>query len=104
VLRWLWDHEISLVAADNLAVEADPVIESDFRVPGEKPPEKGVDHAGMLHRPMIALLGMSVGELWKLDDLAADCASDGIYEFFISAKPLYLIGGVGSPPNAMAIK
>jgi kynurenine formamidase len=104
VLRWLWDHEIALVAADNLAVEADPVLESDFRTPGEKPPEKGVDHSGMLHRPLIALLGMALGELWKLDELAADCADDGVYEFFVTCKPLNLIGGVGSPPNAMAVK
>ena len=104
VLRWLWDHEIALVAADNLAVEADPVIESDFRTPGEKPPEKGVDHSGMLHRPLIALLGMALGELWKLDDLAADCAADGVYDFLLTCKPLNLPGGVGSPPNAIAIK
>lgn len=104
ILRWLWDHEIALVAADNLAVEADPVLESDFRTPGERPPEKGVDHSGMLHRPLIALLGMALGELWKLDELAADCAADGVYDFFLTCKPLNLIGGVGSPPNAMAIK
>lgn len=104
ILRWLWDHEIALVAADNLAVEADPVIESDFRTPGEKPPEKGVDHSGMLHRPLIALLGMALGELWKLDDLAADCAADGVYEFFLTCKPLNIVGAVGSPPNAIAIK
>ena len=104
ILRWLWDHEIALVAADNLAVEADPVIDSDFRTPGERPPEKGVDHSGMLHRPLIALLGMALGELWKLDDLAADCANDGIYEFLLTCKPLNLIGGVGSPPNAIALK
>jgi kynurenine formamidase len=103
-LRWLWDHEIALVAADNLAVEADPVIESDFRTPGEKPPEKGVDHSGMLHRPLIALLGMALGELWKLDELAADCAADGVYEFFLTCKPLNIVGAVGSPPNAIAIK
>ena len=103
-LRWLWDHEISLVAADNLAVEADPVIDSDFRTPGETPPSKGVDHSGMLHRPLIALLGMAMGELWKLDELAADCAADGVYEFFVTCKPLNLVGGVGSPPNAIAIK
>lgn len=103
-LRWLWDHEIALVAADNLAVEADPVIDSDFRTPGERPPAKGVDHSGMLHRPLIALLGMALGELWKLDELADDCAADGVYEFLLTCKPLHLIGGVGSPPNAMAIK
>jgi len=103
-LRWLWDHEIALVAADNLAVEADPVIDSDFRTPGETPPAKGVDHSGMLHRPLIALLGMALGELWKLDELAADCAADGVYEFFVTCKPLNIIGAVGSPPNAIAIK
>jgi kynurenine formamidase len=103
-LRWLWDHEIALVAADNLAVEADPVIESDFRSPTDAPPARGVDHSGMLHRPLIALLGMALGELWKLDDLAEDCAADGVYEFFLTCKPLNLIGGVGSPPNAVAIK
>ncbi|WP_291055715.1 cyclase family protein [Herbiconiux sp.] len=104
ILRWLWDHQIALVAADNLAVEADPVIDSDFRTPGETPPEKGVDHSGMLHRPLIALLGMALGELWKLDDLATDCAADGVYEFLLTCKPLNLIGGVGSPPNAIALK
>ncbi len=104
VLRWLWEREIALVAADNLAVEADPVIDSDFRYPGEKPPERGVDHSGMLHRPLIALLGMALGELWKLDELADDCAEDGVYEFFLTVKPLNLPGAAGSPPNALAIK
>ncbi|WP_284299101.1 cyclase family protein [Homoserinibacter gongjuensis] len=104
VLRWLWEREIALVAADNLAVEADPVLESDFRYPGETPPERGVDHSGMLHRPLIALLGMALGELWKLDELAADCADDGVWEFFLTVKPLNLPGAAGSPPNALAIK
>ena len=104
VLRWLWDHEIAVVAADNLAVEADPVLDSDFRSPDDVPPERGVDHAGMLHRPLIALLGMAVGELWRLDELGADCAADGVWEFFLTVKPLNLPGGVGSPPNALAIK
>lgn len=104
VLRWLWDNEIALVAADNLAVEADPVIDSDFHYAADTPPEKGVDHAGMLHRPLIALLGMALGELWRLDELAESCAADGVYEFFLTVKPLNLIGGAGSPPNAIAIK
>ena len=104
ILRWLWDHEIALVAGDNLAVEADPVLESDFRYEDEQAPERGVDHSGMLHRPLIALLGMALGELWKVDELAADCAADGVYEFFLTCKPLNLTGGVGSPPNALAFK
>ncbi|MFG1603280.1 cyclase family protein [Actinoplanes sp. NPDC049265] len=103
-LRWLWDHEIALVASDTPAVEADPVIDSDFRGPDDRPPPRGVDHAGMLHRPLIALLGMAMGELWKLDELAEACAADGRWDFFLTVKPLHLVGGVGSPPNAMAIR
>lgn len=102
-LRWLWDHEIALVASDTPGVEADPVIESDFRLSGERPPDRGVDHNGMLHRPLIALLGMAMGELWKLDDLAARCAEVSRYDFFLTCKPLNIVGGVGSPPNALAI-
>ncbi|TQS43055.1 cyclase family protein [Cryptosporangium phraense] len=104
VLRWLWDHEIALTAADNLALEADPVIESDFFLDGAAPPPKGVNHNGMLHRPLIALLGMAVGEMWKLDALASSCAADGRYDFFVTAKPLNIVGGVGSPANAIAFK
>ncbi|MFF5180580.1 cyclase family protein [Micromonospora sp. NPDC000316] len=103
-LRWLWDHEIALVASDTPAVEADPVIDSDFRMADERAPERGVNHSGMLHRPLIALLGMAMGELWKLDQLATSCAQDGRYDFFLTCKPLNIPGGVGSPPNALAIK
>jgi hypothetical protein len=57
-----------------------------------------------MHPDLIALMGMCLGEMWKLDELAADCAEDRSYEFFLTAKPLNLVGGVGSPPNALAIK
>lgn len=43
-------------------------------------------------------------ELWALDELAADCAGERAYEFLLVCKPLNIIGGVGSPPNAIAIK
>jgi hypothetical protein len=82
------------VASDNAGVEAYPVD------PGEETPERGPSHNGMLHRPLIALLG----ECWKLEELAAACAADGRYEFLRTAKPLNLIGGVGSPANALAVK
>jgi hypothetical protein len=47
---------------------------------------------------------MNLGELWHLDALAEDCATDGVYEFMVTSAPLNLTGGVGSPPNALAIK
>jgi kynurenine formamidase len=85
---WLWDHRIAAIAADNPAVEALPV---------EPRP-------GFQHRRLIALQGMPLGELWDLDELAVDCAADGVYEFMLVSAPLYLPGGVGSPANAYAIK
>lgn len=105
MLAWLWDHELSFIAADNGGVEAFPVRQDSGWVdPLEPLPPRGPVHNGMLHRPLLGLLGLMLGELWYLDKLAASCAADGIYDFMLTAKPLNLIGGVGSPPNAMAIK
>ena len=50
------------------------------------------------------MMGMPIGELFALDELAADCADDGVYEFMFVSMPLNLPGGVGSPPNALALK
>jgi kynurenine formamidase len=85
---WLWDRRIAAMAADNVALEAmrvDPDI-------------------GFQHRRIIAMLGMPLGELWDLDELAADCDADSRYEFMLTSAPLYIPGGVGSPINAYALK
>jgi kynurenine formamidase len=106
-VRWLWDHQVAVIAADNLGVEASPRhrdTDRDFELPNQEVPDKGVDHNGMLHRPLIPLLGMPMGELWALDELAADCAEDRVYEFMLVCKPLNVLGGAGSPPNATVIK
>ena len=64
----------------------------------------GNEPFGFLHRVLIGSLGMALGELWHLDDLAADCAADGACEFFLTSAPLNVRGGIGSPPNALALK
>ncbi|MFI6674175.1 cyclase family protein [Kribbella sp. NPDC050470] len=94
-LAWIWDHHFSMVASDTVAVE---VMPSD----PDSPFHGNVGR--MMHPDLIALLGIHLGELWQLHDLAQDCATDGTYEFLLTAKPLNLLGGVGSPPNALAIK
>ena len=58
----------------------------------------------LLHTRLLALLGIPLGEFFDLDALAEDCAADGVYEYLFTSKPLGIPGGVGSPPNAMAIK
>jgi kynurenine formamidase len=105
MVEFLWDQHFSMVASDNAGVEAFPVDpDSGFVNPDEPAPGRGPSHNGMLHRPLIALLGLYLGELWRLDELVEACAADGRYEFLLTAKPLDVPGGVGSPPNAMAIK
>jgi len=104
-VAWIWDHRFSMVAADNLGIEAFPYTPDNdlFQLDVEKV-EKGVEHNGGLHRPLLPLLGLAMGEMFAVEALAQDCAADGVYEFFFSAKPLNLVGGAGSPANAMAIK
>lgn len=85
---FLWDLHVAAVAADNPALEVFPAT-----------PERG-----FLHFKLIPHLGMPIGEMWWLEDLAADCAQDGVYEFMLTSAPLNIPGGVGSPPNAIVIK
>lgn len=57
-----------------------------------------------LHVIMLVNAGIILGEMWDMEELAADCAEDGVYEFFLSAPPLTFTGSVGSPVNPQAIK
>jgi hypothetical protein len=104
VLEWLWDHQVPLLASDNIAVEAIPTSSDSPFYTDEERATGGGPTAGMFHHVAIPLLGMALGELWDVDALAADCAADGVWEFLLVAKPLNLVGGVGTPANAVAIK
>ncbi len=57
-----------------------------------------------MHQVVIPHLGLFIGELWDLDVLAADCATDGVWEFFLVAAPIPVTGAVGAPVNPLAIK
>jgi kynurenine formamidase len=86
--RWLWNHRVAAIACDNPAVEVSP----------------GDPTIGSLHRRLLPLLGMALGELFDFDALADASAADGRYSFFFVSVPLRLAGGVGSPANALAIR
>lgn len=91
VVPWIREREIAAIAADNLALE---------RLPNDLDPELVVP----LHGNLLRDLGVYMGEIWWLEELAADCAGDGRYEFFLAAQPLNVTGAVGSPLNPIAIK
>lgn len=104
--EWLWDNQFALVAADNVALETWPPPEgSPFVTESERTGRtpRG-PHTGLLHRILIPLLGLAIGELWALDELADACAADGVYDCLVVVKPLNLPGGAGSPANATAIR
>jgi sugar/nucleoside kinase (ribokinase family) len=90
---YLWDNGVAAVAADNFSVEVWPPDRSEEARP-----------FGFLHRALMGLLGMAIGELWDLDALAEDCAQDGRYESLLVSAPLHVPGGIGSPANALALK
>ncbi|HEY2519109.1 MAG TPA: cyclase family protein [Streptosporangiaceae bacterium] len=91
--RYLWDSGAMAVASDTFAVEVWP-----------PDPRPEAFPFGFLHRVLIGQFGMALGELWQLGDLAADCADDGVFECLLTSAPLNGRGGIGSPPNALAIK
>jgi kynurenine formamidase len=105
VVGWLWNRRISMVAADNFALECWPAApHSPFFSTAES--ESGVrdPHSGIMHRALIARLGMPIGELWNLDPLASACSSDRRWSMLLTVSPLPLVGGVGSPANATAMR
>ncbi|HXW83352.1 MAG TPA: cyclase family protein [Candidatus Binataceae bacterium] len=89
LVGWLWDSRVAAIGCDCPAVEPWPW---DFR------------DEGALHYRTLSMLGLPLGEQFVLDELAADCAADGRYEFMVVSVPMNLEGGIASPPNAVAIK
>ncbi|GAA1248990.1 cyclase family protein [Prauserella halophila] len=83
----LWDWRIAAVGADNPAVEVTP----------------GDPAVGSLHRRLLALLGIPLGELFDFDDVATRLHGAGRSEFLFISVPLALVGGLGSPANAVAL-
>jgi kynurenine formamidase len=91
--RYLWDSHACAVAADNPALEVWP-----------PDAERSGWPFGFLHRMLLGQFGMAIGELWWLHDLAASCRADGRYTALLTSAPLHVTGGIGSPPNAVAVK
>jgi hypothetical protein len=87
---WLHDKQIAGVATDTWGVEVRP----------NEPPNSFQP----LHMVLIRDMGLLLGEIFHLDELAEDCAADGTYEFLLVAPPIPFTGAVGSPVNPIAIK
>jgi kynurenine formamidase len=91
LLRWITDSGLAVLIADNYAVEALPAT------PGE-----GCCAALPLHEHCLFKLGVHLGELWYLSELAAWLKANGRSRFLLTAPPLRLPGAVGSPVTPVA--
>lgn len=88
--EWLHARDVAAVCSDNWAIEV---------LPGENP-----EAIFNVHMVLIRDMGMTLGEILDLEELTADCAADGVWEFFFCAPPLKVTKGVGSPINPLAMK
>ncbi len=87
---WIAEKRLAGIASDTWGVEVRP-----NELAGAFQP---------LHLVIVVNMGLLVGEIFYLEDLARDCAQDGVYEFLFVAPPLPITGAVGSPLNPLAIK
>lgn len=88
--EWLHSHDVAAVCSDNWAIEVLP-----GEIEGERMP---------VHMVLIRDMGMTLGEILDFEELAADCAADGRYDFFLTAPPIKFRRALGSPINPLAIK
>jgi hypothetical protein len=93
LLQWITDSGISVLIADNYAVEGLPA----------KPPAPPGPYAALpLHEHCLFKLGLHLGELFHLGPLALWLRQHGRTRFLLTASPLRLPGAVGSPVPALA--
>ncbi len=88
---WISDSGIAALVADNYAVEGVPAKVGE-----------GAHAALPLHEHCLFRLGLPLGELWYLEELAAWLAAAGRNAFLLTAPPLRLPGAVGSPTTPVA--
>jgi len=91
LLEWIAQSGIAAIVADNIAVEA-------------YPPKAGAAGTPFLplHELCLFKLGMNLGEMWYLSELADWLQQNERSRFFLTAPPLRLRGHVGSPVTPIA--
>jgi len=87
---WCHEKQIAAICSDTWGVEVRPNETTEANQPW--------------HWVVIPAMGLCMGEIFYLKELAEDCANDKVYEFFFCGPPLIITGGTGSPINPQAIK
>jgi kynurenine formamidase len=91
LLQWITDSGVAALCADNYAVEYWPPR-----------PKEGRRAMIPLHEHCLFKLGIPLGEIWWLRDLATWMRAQGRNRCLLTAPPLRLPGAVGSPATPVA--
>jgi kynurenine formamidase len=89
-VRWFRAHDVAAVAIDNYHFEVFPSEREDAILP--------------IHILHLVDMGMTQGQHFNLEALAADCADDGRYAMFLDATPLPFTHAVSGMVAPVAIK
>jgi len=92
LLKWIINSGVAAIASDNIAIEA----------VGKHLPEGYHGSNLPMHELCLFKLGIPLGELWLLADLAEWLRANNRYRFLLTASPLRLPGAVGSPVTPVA--
>ena len=87
---WFHEHEVAAAATDTMPFEVFPCERDDCLLP--------------VHMLDLVEMGLTQGQNFDLEALAADCAGDSVYTFFLDASPLPFTRGLGAPVQPVAIK
>ncbi|MGZ4143366.1 MAG: cyclase family protein, partial [Actinomycetota bacterium] len=87
---WFHERDVAAVATDSLTFEVFPSERTDALLP--------------VHLLNLTEMGLTQGQNFDLEELAADCAADGVYEFFLEATPEPFARGLGGPVVPVAFK
>jgi len=91
--EWIRDSGLVALIADNYAVEQSPARPAPGKTYANSP----------LHQHCLFKLGVPLGEIWYLTELANWLKANGRTRFFATCQPIRLPGAVGSPANGVAI-
>ncbi len=89
-VEWFHRHDVAAVAIDNLIFEVFPCERDDIMLP--------------VHFLHLVDMGLTQGQNFDLEALAADCADDGRSTFLLSASPEPVVNGAGAMVNPVAVK
>ena len=78
-IRWLRRHDVAAVATDTMAMEVYPCEDPAVLFP--------------VHMIQLRDMGLLQGQNFDLEELAAHCAGDGVYEMLLVANPEPVTGG-----------